>query len=195
MGKVAVNQSPLNRFVVRKRIFFSLLLPMIIVIFARPTPGTLAAGVALVVVGEAIRIWAAGCISKNRELACTGPFAYVRNPLYVGSLLIGIGYCVMSGLWWSFLVMAGFYYWFYFGTIVSEEEHLRSVLGDAYERYTQAVPRLIPRLSPWRGDGPAFTWDRVWHNREYESIVGVTLFTLAFVVTWLIPNTTWLNGL
>lgn len=195
MKKDTVIESPLTRFVVRKRTLFSLLVPLIFVFFARPNVAWLAIGLVLVIAGEATRIWAAGCISKNRELACKGPFAHVRNPLYVGSLLIGVGYCFMSGLWWSFLITAGFYYWFYYGTIVSEEEHLRSVLGEPYERYTQAVPRLMPRLSPWPCDGPGFLWNRVWYNREYESIVGVSLFTLAFVVIWLLPNHQLFSGL
>jgi hypothetical protein len=149
----------------------------------------------LAVLGEALRIWAAGCISKNRELACKGPFAYVRNPLYLGSLLIGVGYCFMSGLWWSLVVTAIFYIYFYYGTIYSEEEHLRTVLGEPYLRYARAVPRLMPRPSPWREcDGPAFSWERVWYNREY-TIVGVSLFSLAFVVIWLLPKHHLFGGL
>ena len=135
------------------------------------------------------RIWAAGCISKNQELACRGPFAYLRNPLYLGSLLIGVGYCFMSGLWWSFLVTAVFYYWFYYGTIYSEEEHLDGVLGEPYRKYRADVPRLFPRLTPWTGcSGPGFSWGQVWHNREYQSIIGVVLFSLAFVALWLYRN-------
>jgi hypothetical protein len=157
------------------------------VVFARPTAPLLTVGFALAVFGEAIRVWAAGCISKNEGLACKGPFAYVRNPLYVGSMFIGASYCVMSGLWWSVPITALMYYYFYVGTIVNEEEHLRAVLGEAYGHYCDAVPRLLPRLSPWRCDGQPFSWERVWHNREYHSILGVTLFTAVFVVQWLHP--------
>lgn len=177
---------PLKRWVVRKRTTFSLIVPLIFVVFARPTPLLLAAGVALVVVGELIRIWAAGCISKNAELACKGPFAFVRNPLYLGSLFIGLSYCVMSGLWWSAVVSAVMYYYFYWGTIVNEEEHLRCVLGDAYARYCEAVPRLCPRFAAYQCDGQPFSWERVWYNREYQSIIGVTLFTAAFLIKWIL---------
>jgi len=184
-----VNESPLSRFVVRKRTLFSLLVPLVFVVFAQPSLAGLVIGLVLAVLGQALRVWAAGCISKNRELACQGPFAFVRNPLYLGSLLIGVAYCFMSGLWWSFVVTAVFYYWFYYGTIYSEEEHLETVLGEDYRRYRSAVPRLVPRATPWRGcDGPRFSWERVWYNREYQSIVGVSLFTLAFFGIWLLPN-------
>ncbi|HEY3414564.1 MAG TPA: isoprenylcysteine carboxylmethyltransferase family protein [Armatimonadota bacterium] len=177
---------PLKRWVVRKRTMFSLLVPLVFVIFARPTATLLATGVALVVIGELIRVWAAGCISKNAELACKGPFAHVRNPLYLGSLFIGAAYCVMSGLWWSVPVSVVMYWFFYWGTIVNEEEHLRGVLGDAYLTYCQAVPRLLPRLSPYQWDGQPFSWERVWYNREYQSIIGVALFTAAFFIKWLL---------
>lgn len=177
----------MKRWVVRKRTMFSLLVPLIFVLFAKPTAGLLVVGAALVVIGEAIRIWAAGCISKNAELACKGPFAYVRNPLYLGSLFIGASYCVMSGLWWSVIITAVMYWLFYWGTIVNEEEHLRGVLGEPYARYCQAVPRLLPRLTPYLADGQPFSWERVWYNREYQSIIGVTLFTAAFILKWLLP--------
>jgi protein-S-isoprenylcysteine O-methyltransferase Ste14 len=169
---------------------FSLLVPMVIVIFSRPTIPLLLAGAALALVGEAIRIWAAGCIDKNAALACKGPFAYVRNPLYLGSLFIAAGYCVMSGLWWAYVVMALLYWVFYVGTIEAEEEHLRSVLGEPYLAYCQVVPRLVPRATPLRNtDGPAFSWARVRNNREQQSIYGVTFFLVAFTLVCMYhPN-------
>lgn len=182
----AVNDSPLSRFVVRKRTLFSLLVPIVFVLFAHPDTESLLMGLAFVIAGQGIRLWAAGCISKNRELACCGPFAHVRNPLYLGSLFIATGYCFMSDLWWSFLVTAVFYYWFYFGTIYSEEQHLETVLGDAYRKYRSEVPRLRPRLARFvSAFGPGFSWSRVWYNREYQSIMGSALFSLAFVLLWL----------
>ena len=186
--ETTLNESPLKRYVVRKRTMFSLLIPLVFVIFARPMLSWLIAGAVFVVLGEALRIWAAGCISKNASLACKGPFAYARNPLYLGSLLIAIGYCLMSGLWWSFIVTAVMYYYFYYGTIYNEEEHLRSVLGEPYEEYSRVVPRLWPQLRPFRGtEGAPFAWRQVWHNREQHSIVAVALFTTAFVLIWLQP--------
>lgn len=168
---------------------FSLLVPIIFVVFAKPNLPMLAIGLALAVAGEALRIWAAGCISKNARLACGGPFGFVRNPLYLGSLLIAFGYCFMSGLWWSFLLTALFYYYFYYGTIYNEEEHLRNVLGEPYVQYTNAVPRLRPRLRRYTGaEAEPFTWRLVWHNREQQSILGVALFVTAFILIWLQPT-------
>jgi protein-S-isoprenylcysteine O-methyltransferase Ste14 len=167
---------------------FSLLVPVIFVIFARPQLRWLVTGIVLAVAGEALRIWAAGCISKNANLACAGPFAHVRNPLYLGSLLIAVGYCFMSGLWWSFLITAAMYYFFYYGTIFSEEEHLRTVLGEPYNAYARAVPRLFPRLRRYEeATGDPFAWRRVWYNREQQSILGVALFATAFILIWLQP--------
>lgn len=180
-----MNQSAFLHFLARRRTFFSLIVPLILVIFAKPVLPGLIAGVVLVLVGEGIRIWSAGSISKNKDLACTGPYAFVRNPLYVGSLFIAAGYCAMSGLWWSWLVMGALYFLFYVGTIVNEERHLDEVLGDAYRTYCHHVPRLIPRLTPYgTGAESAFRWTQVWYNREQWSIYGVAAFTAAFILVW-----------
>jgi len=176
---------PLARFVVRKRTFFSLVIPIVLIIFAKPSLNGLFAGLILVLIGQAIRIWAAGYISKNKQLAVAGPYAYVRNPLYVGSLFLAAGYCVMSGLWWSWIITAVFYYVFYIGTIVSEEEHLENILGEAYVKYKAAVPRLLPRLSPHHGpNGGSFLWSQVWHNREQRSLTALVIVTALFWLKW-----------
>lgn len=174
---------------VRRRTFFSLIIPIFLVVMARPRMPWIAIGVVLAVLGESLRIWAAGCISKNRELACQGPFAHVRNPLYLGSLLIAAGYCAMSGLWWSVLLMGALYYVFYVGAIFSEERHLETILGDAYKRYKKAVPRLVPRWSGYAFEGGSrFRWAQVWYNREQWSILGVVVFTALFFLRIWYPG-------
>lgn len=179
-----MNTNPLARFVVRKRTFFSLIIPIILIVFAAPSLTGLLVGLGLALIGQAIRIWAAGYISKNKQLADSGPYAYVRNPLYVGSLFLAAGYCVMSGLWRSWIITAVFYFIFYIGTIVSEEEHLANVLGEAYLQYKAAVPRLIPRLSPSRGQNGRFVWSQVWYNREERSLTALVVVTVLFWLKW-----------
>ena len=124
------------------------------------TPGQLGAiltGVALTAVGEAIRVWGVhqiGAISRTRSdrlgpLVDTGPFAYVRNPLYIGNILLWVGFAVAARLVWLapivFAVLAVEYHWI----VKWEESLLVSRLGNSYREYEQKVPRWIPRIRNW----------------------------------------------
>lgn len=133
---------------VRLKAVWLLLIPF--VILARPTPLLLAIGGGIAFLGTAIRAWAAGCIKKDRELTTTGPYAHTRNPLYLGSFLIGIG-VTMAGGWWIFTALfVLFFFLVYRRTMKNEEALLEREFGEPYRRYRAAVPRLLPRLTPYR---------------------------------------------
>ena len=101
-------------------------------VLARPTAGLLALGAVLAAFGVAVRGWAAGCIRKERELTTAGPYAHTRNPLYLGSLLIGLGVTVAGGRW-EFLALFGLLFvWVYGRTIRAEAHHLEQVFGERY---------------------------------------------------------------
>jgi len=139
-------------------------------------------GVPLVVLGEALRTWAAGHLLKDEQLTTAGPYAYVRNPLYLGSLLSGIGFLVILGDWRlaaGFLVVA---LAVYLPTIRQEENYLQRMHGAAYEGYRRGVPGFVPRL---RRGGPAgkplasapegFQWSRVVLNKEHLTWAALAL--------------------
>ena len=160
----------------RTRGVWLLLVPFLAL--ARPTPILLFWGALLALAGLALRAWAAGVIRKSRELTTHGPYAYSRNPLYLGSLLLGGGVVLAGGRWFFQLLFLLFFAVVYGRTIKREEAHLKARFGERYREYAARVPPLLPRLTPYRtSDGPegsAFSITRYRGNREYEALLGAT---------------------
>ncbi len=130
--------------------------------------------------GLAIRGWAAGVLAKDRELAVSGPYAFTRNPLYLGTLVIGLGGWLAAATLWPGLLFVAFFAWIYRAAIASEDESLTRRFGDRYRHYHDSVPALFPRIAPpfrYRPPGPApsgvrFALDRYLRNREWEALLG-----------------------
>jgi protein-S-isoprenylcysteine O-methyltransferase Ste14 len=143
---------------------------------ARPTPGLLLVGAALAAAGLGLRAWAAGVIHKDAELTTTGPYAHTRNPLYLGSLLLGIGTVIAGGRWIFVLAFLTFFATVYGRTMDREEAFLTERFGDRYRDWAARVPLLLPRLSPYRSgepeEGGRFSPARYLRNREWEALVG-----------------------
>ncbi|MEW6369274.1 MAG: isoprenylcysteine carboxylmethyltransferase family protein [Acidobacteriota bacterium] len=163
----------------RRRVFAGLLLTVIVVVLAQPSPLSLAAGGVVSIGGEAIRVWASGYLRKNQALAMQGPYAYTRNPLYVGNLLIGIGVVIGSARWWLVAAYLAYYCVFYAATIRHEATVLAGLFGDEFEDYRKRVPALFPRYTraaPQRGQpADGFELCLVWRNREYRAITAALL--------------------
>ena len=142
-------------------------------------------GVPWVVIGELIRLWASGYLQKKgKQLATAGPFAHVRNPLYVGNFFIGLGVCVISrNVPFLILFLIGFGI-LYAGTIHQEEKELKERFGKAYECYQKEVPRFLPRLTPYPGrEKAAFQWRLLLKHREQVALLGIVLL-LAGLYLW-----------
>jgi protein-S-isoprenylcysteine O-methyltransferase Ste14 len=156
--------------------------------FARPLPAALAVGAALGILGLFVRGWAAGTIHKEKDLTTTGPYAFTRNPLYVGSFLLGLGVTVAGGRWlWPILFFL-FYVGVYGRTMAGERELLTELFGDRYRAYAANVPAVWPRLTAWReGDAPrgGFTWAQYRRNREWEAGLGALLGFGLLVGKWI----------
>jgi protein-S-isoprenylcysteine O-methyltransferase Ste14 len=171
----------------RLRAVWLLVLPFLW--FARPTPLLLGIGVAMGLLGLFIRGWAAGTIHKEKELTTTGPYAFTRNPLYVGSFFLGLGVTIAGGQWvWPALFLV-FYVGVYGRTMSGEAALLTELFGDRFRHYAAHVPAFAPRLTPYRAPGPAgggFTFARYKRNREWEAGLGA-LAGFAFLVAkwWL----------
>jgi protein-S-isoprenylcysteine O-methyltransferase Ste14 len=148
----------------------------------------LGVGAAIAVLGLGIRAVASGHVDKNAELATTGPYAYVRNPLYLGSIMIAVGFAVAA----RDLVIAGvivvLFVAIYVPTIRSEEEYLRNRFTD-YGAYAQAVPRLVPRTLRISGMAQGFSRELYRKHREYNAIFGAAGMLAALVVKML-----WFRG-
>ena len=163
---------------------------VIFFVFARPAPRLLAWSVAPVVAGLLLRGYAAGYVKKNAELTRTGPYAYTRNPLYLGSMLVAFGFAVGAGRVWLGALLLGLFLAIYWPVILGEEAYLRSAFP-AFGAYAAAVPRLLPRLTPARfGTGPTgagrFSPERYRHHHEYNAVMGAAgLYAALLLRMWL----------
>lgn len=128
-------------------------------------------GLALILAGMLIRLWAAGHIVKRHKLSKGGPYAYTRNPLYLGSFIWGIGTFLLIQNWWLFLIFLVGFVVFFGSAIRSEEDYLSERYGEEFEQYKKAVPSLIPRLIPADSVGDSkFSWNDVLCNDEHKAL-------------------------
>ncbi len=155
--------------------------------WARPSFHSLAWSLLLVVPGVLLRAYASGYVKKNAELAVTGPYAYTRNPLYLGSMLIAFGFAAAARSWLVAGLLLVLFLLIYVPVIRSEEQFLRGAFN-GFEAYRQRVPPLLPRLTPARfgaerrGDG--FSAALYRKHREYNAALG-TLAIYAFLLLLL----------
>jgi protein-S-isoprenylcysteine O-methyltransferase Ste14 len=165
--------------VARLRVPSGFLLAAAFAWFSKPTRPSLSAGLPIAVLGLALRAWAAGCLAKNQELATGGPYAYTRNPLYLGTLLVAAGLAVAARSVGLALLFAVVFALVYLPVIQLEEQHLRS-LFPKYAEYAERVPALWPRSGHGRGSG-GFRWEQYWKNEEYQAAIGLAV-GVAFLV-------------
>jgi len=136
---------------------------------ARPTWTSMAVGLPLSVLGLIVRAWAAGHLEKNLSLAESGPYAFVRNPLYIGTLATAAGLVIASRRWELGALFAAVFLLIYLPVVELEEQHLRT-LFPSYADYARRVPRLVPRLvTPGSG---SFRWSLYMRNQEYQALAG-----------------------
>jgi protein-S-isoprenylcysteine O-methyltransferase Ste14 len=153
---------------------------------ARPSLASMVYSLLLVIPGLLLRAYASGYVKKNTELTVSGPYAYTRNPLYLGSILMAFGFAAASRSLWITLLLALLFTLIYAPTIYSEEQFLRSTFP-AFDGYAKRVPRLLPRLTPARmgGEG-AFSSALYRQHDEYNSVLGACAVYAVLVATmWL----------
>jgi protein-S-isoprenylcysteine O-methyltransferase Ste14 len=146
-----------------------------LLVFSRPTSELLVAGIALALAGEAVRVWASGHLDKDRRLTTTGPYALTRNPLYFGSFVVGLGFCVASGRPLFLALLLLLFRFVYVPVMRREAARLESAYPEAYGRYAARVPLFLPRRASPDGaaEGESFSWDRVVRNREHVTLLGI----------------------
>jgi protein-S-isoprenylcysteine O-methyltransferase Ste14 len=136
---------------------------------------SLAFGSGIALIGLAIRAWASGHIRKASALAVTGPYAYTRNPLYVGSFILGVGFTVAAGVWWLAIVFCALFIGIYLPVTRVEAEDIRRIFGEDFNEYERNVPMLIPRLTRWKNTGEKFDFQLYLKYREYRACLGALL--------------------
>ncbi len=176
----------------RLRAVWLLIIPFYV--YASPSVILLSWGAGVSTVGLLLRAWAAGSIQKGRELATTGPYAHTRNPLYLGSFLLGAGVAVGGGLWVFGLAFVAFFLLVYGPTVRREVVELEALFGEQYRVYAANVPAILLRLTPYEGEptdyrppppepdgGPqgstrgGFSSARYMRNREWEAALGAVV--------------------
>ena len=160
----------------RIRVPCGFLLVAVYAFFAQPSPSLLALGAAVALAGIALRAYAAGHLEKNLRLATSGPFAYTRNPLYLGSALVALGFALAGGVWWLGLLLGLFLVVLYLPVVSEEEAHLAKLFPE-FREYAAAVPQFWPRW-PVRLEGSAsggFRWALYSKNQEYNALLGYLL--------------------
>ena len=152
-----------------------------ILFFATPTALLAAIGTVVTLLGLALRLAAAGCIQKDQVLSRHGPYAYTRNPLYVGSFFMVLGFCVAASNVWVAAAFFPFFFSIYYATIYREEQFLKGKFGEEYAAFCREVPRFFPRPIPaQRGSGGWFSMKQAMANHEYEG-AGAALVVLALL--------------
>jgi protein-S-isoprenylcysteine O-methyltransferase Ste14 len=149
---------------------------------ARPNWQFIGLGAILIVPGLLVRALASGHVRKNEALATSGPYAYTRNPLYLGSLLMGIGFAVAARNWWIGVALVVMFFAIYLPVIRGEESFLRGKFPE-FEEYARHVPRMLPRIIPYRPDDAGeFSFDLYLKHREYNALLGVLAMLAALIV-------------
>jgi protein-S-isoprenylcysteine O-methyltransferase Ste14 len=153
--------------------------------FSHPDAQSLAIGLPLSTLGLALRAWAAGHLAKNQRLAVSGPYAFTRNPLYLGTLITALGLAAAARSTGLALLFAGLFALVYLPAIELEEQHLTAILP-GYREFAARVPLLLPR---WPSNlGPHdFSAALYRKNREYEALGGWLIG-----VVWLAVKAFWL---
>jgi protein-S-isoprenylcysteine O-methyltransferase Ste14 len=141
-------------------------------LLAQPTPKLLLCGAAVSLAGLLLRAWAAGHLAKNQRLATGGPYAYTRNPLYLGSAVMGLGGALAGRAWLIGAAFAVLFVLVYWPVMQREARFLGNEFPESFESYAGQVPLFFPRLSPRPGGGERFDWRLYLRNHEYEAAAG-----------------------
>lgn len=167
----------MEKMLLKKRVLIGHIFTLLVLAGARKYLPLQLGGALLVVVGIAVRIWAAGCLYKDQTVCTTGPYRHLRNPLYLGSFLIFLGFVLMSAQVAAAVLFVLFFPPLYFFTMKAEERFLLSKYPKDYTPFFNAIPRFFPKLKPSTTLPPSkpFTWDQVKVNKEYEGALGSVL--------------------
>ncbi|MGB2672828.1 MAG: methyltransferase [Candidatus Acidiferrum sp.] len=174
-------------FFTRWRVRLSYPLAILVLWFARPIPRSILWGAPVGLLGLLLRARAAGHLHKQEVLTVTGPYAYTRNPLYLGSAILTLGAAIATYSWISAIFLCAYFALFYSVVMRREEEELRRHHGAAFDEYARAVPLFFPRLTPVRmsfaGSG-SFSIAQYKRNHEYQAAIGFLLLLVVLLAIW-----------
>lgn len=170
-----------SRIARRIRVPLGFIFALVYVWIARPTRASLVVGALVLVPGLVLRGLASGHVQKDRQLTTSGPYAFTRNPLYLGSLLLALGFAIAARSWWIVVIMLLMFAVIYVPVIGGEERYLRQTFP-GYDDYARSVPRMLPRLTRYGGARSEYSSARYWKHREYKAIIGCAVVLAVLVV-------------
>ncbi len=171
------NHTTLRKILVKNRVLLAIAVVGCVVWFMDPR--WLLPGFLVSMFGEAIQLWCFASLDKGRNLACNGPYAMVRNPMYLGRYFIILGAVLLLGRWWVAVLFTVLYYFYMLNRVKREEEYLRGVLALPYAEYLRTVRRFLPG-APLPGNPVAFwDWRLLRQNHGLQNLAGTLLFWLA----------------
>lgn len=161
-----------------------------VLILARPNKLSLVIGSIIVFIGEGIRVWASGHLIRNEEVTTSGPYAYLRDPLYLGRILLLIGFCIMAwGYNWIILLIGlGVFFFNYMPRKYRKEmARLENLFGEEYKAYASYTHSLLPQLRPYpKARKRPWKFDLFWkENREQFFLLGMVVFFMLVVGRYL----------
>ena len=151
---------------------------------AKPGMTSICVGTVLIITGLAIRALASGHVRKNEELTTTGPYAYIRHPLYLGSLIMAAGFSLAAQSWWIALMTVLIFLIIYVPVMLAEETFLRQRFPE-FEDYANSVPRLWPRLTSFTSGQGSFSWKLYCQHGEYNALMGSAAMLIALALKLL----------
>jgi protein-S-isoprenylcysteine O-methyltransferase Ste14 len=162
----------------RWRVPFGFLCGALFLVLAHPNALSMAVGGPISILGLGLRGWATGHIRKNAALATSGPYAHTRNPLYLGSLLIALGFTIATPPWWLGLLVVALFLGIYLPVMRVEAKTLEELFKEDYKRYANLVPLFFPRWVPFRDEATRdvkFDAGLYMRYREYQAAIGVVI--------------------
>jgi len=181
--------SPAGAFFARWRVRLGYPLAIVVLWFARPNLRSLLAAVPLGLLGLLVRASAAGHLHKQEVLTMTGPYAYTRNPLYLGSAILTLAAAIATYSWISATILCIYFALFYSFVMRREEGELRQHHAASFDEYARTVPLFFPRLTPAQVAsevGSPFSFAQYKKNREYRAAIGfVFLLGILLGIWWL----------
>ena len=174
-----------SRVARRIRVPVGFIFAVVFVFLARPTRTSLIVGTLVLLPGLVLRGLASGHVQKDKQLTTSGPYAYTRNPLYLGSLMLAAGFAIAARSGWIVAIMIVMFAVIYVPVIAGEERYLRRTFP-GYDDYARHVPRMLPRLTRYGSQQSAYSSARYWKHREYEASIGcvVVLAVLVAKLVW-----------
>ena len=169
----------------KTRVPVGTVLGIVFLFFMHPSVHSLCIGGGIALAGALLRLWAAGHIEKGRVLSQGGPYAFTRNPLYLGSFFMALGIIIAGQGYWLLLPLGAFFVIFYYPVMRAEEQELFNGYGDKFFEYSRRVPLFFPDFRGTSYASSTFLWSRVIRNREHQTILGfavaIALLVLRFI--------------